>query len=216
VSARVGKLSDLRPASPPSARERRRQETEQALLTSGRELFAKQGFEATSVSDIAARAGVSLRTFYRYFPAKEWIACHGVYRFAVDGVEAMRRRPVTESTIDSLIEVTRALEAGDYDEALALDFQLVGSIPSVAGMQHLIISTAQDDLNELFAQRLGLPPTAMAARLPAVAATVAYETSLRTWWSRFEAGESSPGIWELARDTLEMLRPAFDALPHPV
>lgn len=36
----------------------------------GLELFTSQGFEATSVDDIAAAAGVSRRTFFRYFPAK--------------------------------------------------------------------------------------------------------------------------------------------------
>jgi AcrR family transcriptional regulator len=212
VSASVGKLTDLRPASEPSARERRRQETETALLTAGRELFARQGFEDTSVADIAERAGVSLRTFYRYFPAKEWIACHGLYRFTIDGVEALRQRPVAESPIDSLIAVTRVLEGGGYDDALTLDFRLSGSIPSVAGVQHLVMSAAQDDLCALFAQRLGVPATTAEARFPAVAVTVAYETSLRIWWSRFEAGEPGAGLWDLARDTLEMLRPSFDAL----
>ena len=208
----MGKLLDLRPAPPLSARDRRRQETEQALLDAGRRLFADQGFEATSVADIAARAGVSLRTFYRYFPAKEWIASHGVYRFTVDGVEALRQRPAAESAIDSLVAVTGLLEAGGYDDALALDFRLVGAIPSIAGVQHLIISAAQDDLCALFAQRLGLPATSPEARFPAVAATVAYENSLRTWWSRYESGEDGLGIWDLARATLELLRPAFDAL----
>lgn len=211
MSAVVGKLAELRPVPEPTARDRRRQETEKALLDAGRELFARKGFETTSVSDIADRAGVSLRTFYRYFPAKEWIACHGVYRFTVDGVEVLRGRPGSEAPIESLLAVTRALEAGAYDEALALDFRLA-ALPSVAGVQHLILTAAQDDLCALFAQRLGLPATSPEARLPAVAVVVAYENALRTWWSRFEAGETGPGIWELARETLELLRPSFDAL----
>jgi AcrR family transcriptional regulator len=205
----VGKLLDLRPAPAPSAREQRRRETEQALLTAGRELFASQGFEATSVSDIATRGGVSLRTFYRYFPAKEWIACHGVYRFTVDAVEALRRRPVTESPIDSLIEVTKVLEAGDYDDALALDFVLVETVTSVAGVQHHILVAAQDDLSQVFADRLGVPDTAIEAKLPAVVATVAYEVAMRTWWSRQNAGEPGPGVWELARTILELQRPTL-------
>jgi len=46
------------------ARERRRS----ALLTAGRLVMAEKGVEATSIADIASRAGVSPGTFYNYFP----------------------------------------------------------------------------------------------------------------------------------------------------
>ena len=35
------------------------------------DLFEDQGFEATTVEQIAERAGVSRRTFFRYFPSKQ-------------------------------------------------------------------------------------------------------------------------------------------------
>ena len=43
-----------------------RAELEQIAL----ELFAERGFEATTVDDIAAAAGISRRTFFRYYPSK--------------------------------------------------------------------------------------------------------------------------------------------------
>jgi mycofactocin system transcriptional regulator len=43
-----------------------RQELEQICL----DLFTHQGFEATSIEDIAAAAGIGRRTFFRYFPSK--------------------------------------------------------------------------------------------------------------------------------------------------
>jgi TetR/AcrR family transcriptional regulator, regulator of mycofactocin system len=43
-----------------------RAELEQAAFT----LFAARGFEATTVDDIAAAAGIGRRTFFRYFPSK--------------------------------------------------------------------------------------------------------------------------------------------------
>ncbi len=41
------------------------------LLASGRELFAGKGFKDTNVADITAAAGVSVGTFYNYYPSKE-------------------------------------------------------------------------------------------------------------------------------------------------
>ena len=51
------------PRSPEPTRER--------LVDAALELFALQGYGATTVDDIAARAGVSPRTFFRHFPDKE-------------------------------------------------------------------------------------------------------------------------------------------------
>ena len=45
--------------------------TRHRLVDSAMALFAEQGFEATSVEDITARAGVGRTTFFRHFPTKE-------------------------------------------------------------------------------------------------------------------------------------------------
>jgi AcrR family transcriptional regulator len=58
-------------APPTSLRERKKRKTRQALIDNGMRLFAEQGFEATTVDQIAELTEVSQRTFFRYFPAKE-------------------------------------------------------------------------------------------------------------------------------------------------
>ena len=45
--------------------------TRRRLVDSAMALFAEQGYEATSVEDVAARAGVGRTTFFRHFPTKE-------------------------------------------------------------------------------------------------------------------------------------------------
>lgn len=57
------------------------------------ELFERDGVEATRVEDIAAAAGISTRTFFRYFPSKEHAA------FAQD--------PDVEAVVDETIEGLR-------------------------------------------------------------------------------------------------------------
>ena len=54
-------------------RERKKQATRDALIEAALELFSIQGFDTTSVDQIADRVEVSARTFHRYFPAKEHV-----------------------------------------------------------------------------------------------------------------------------------------------
>ncbi len=55
---------------PQAPQQERSREKHAALLDAGMELFAKQGFEATTARQISERAGVSVGTFYRYFHNK--------------------------------------------------------------------------------------------------------------------------------------------------
>jgi AcrR family transcriptional regulator len=64
---------------PPSRREERKLRTQRALQQAALDLFAKNGFEATTTDEIAERAGVSPRTFFRYFPTKESVLFVGEY-----------------------------------------------------------------------------------------------------------------------------------------
>ncbi|WP_183086272.1 TetR family transcriptional regulator [Mycetocola tolaasinivorans] len=58
-------------------RERRRLETSAAIGDATLDLFETRGVEHTTVADIAAAAGISVRTFFRYFPSKEAAAVDG-------------------------------------------------------------------------------------------------------------------------------------------
>ena len=55
-------------------RERKKRRTRETLIRIAGDLFAKKGFEATTVDEIAEKADVSRSTFFRYFPTKEMVA----------------------------------------------------------------------------------------------------------------------------------------------
>ncbi|MDQ0642767.1 TetR/AcrR family transcriptional regulator [Microbacterium murale] len=62
--------------------EARRRRTRRALLDSALHLFESQGYSETTVAEIVHRAGVSERTFYVHFPAKEDLLFSHVQDFA--------------------------------------------------------------------------------------------------------------------------------------
>ncbi|MFZ5786437.1 MAG: TetR family transcriptional regulator [Acidobacteriota bacterium] len=57
-------------------RERKKELRRQAIVSAAWELFRERGYAATTVEEIAARAGIARRTFFRYFPTKEAVVFH--------------------------------------------------------------------------------------------------------------------------------------------
>ncbi|HEY1782763.1 MAG TPA: TetR/AcrR family transcriptional regulator [Roseiarcus sp.] len=53
-----------------------------ALIDAGAELFAEKGYEATTMTEIAARAGAAIGSLYQFFPSKEALAEALFNRFA--------------------------------------------------------------------------------------------------------------------------------------
>ncbi|MFF1477068.1 TetR family transcriptional regulator [Streptomyces sp. NPDC058301] len=68
-------------------REQKKQQTYQAVSDVAIALFLEKGFDNVPVAEIAAAAGISKPTLFRYFPAKEDLALH---RFADHEDEAAR------------------------------------------------------------------------------------------------------------------------------
>ncbi|MFJ8779325.1 TetR family transcriptional regulator [Streptomyces sp. NPDC102476] len=83
-------------------RERKKQRTREALMRVAIELFTTEGYERTTVDDIADAVGVSQRTFFRYFAGKEDAALALDAMTVTRFVDAVRARPAHEPPLEAL------------------------------------------------------------------------------------------------------------------
>ena len=89
---------------------------EQAALT----LYGERGFEETTVAEIAARAGLTERTFFRYFSDKREVLFGGAGMLQQVLVDAAAAAPATAGpmeVVDRVLDAVGALFAGRRDFA---------------------------------------------------------------------------------------------------
>ncbi|WP_202919009.1 TetR/AcrR family transcriptional regulator [Saccharothrix deserti] len=89
-------------AEKPDLRERTRQAVRAQLMAVAWDLFVEQGYDATTVDEIAAAVGMSQRSFFRYFGSKEDVV---LVKFEAVGVmlaDELARRPVSEDVWTAL------------------------------------------------------------------------------------------------------------------
>src|SRR5262249_6425171 len=90
--------------------------TRQSIVKAGLELFSRQGFDETRVEEIADACGVSKRTFFRYFPAKEDILFADAPELSAALIALLRAQPRQISSAAALHFALRAV-APDYASA---------------------------------------------------------------------------------------------------
>ncbi len=89
-------------------RERKRRLTRQTISDAATTMFATRGFDHVTVSEVAARVGVSEKTIYNYFPTKESMVLDAADDTLVQLAQALRERGPDESLTDAVL---RALES---------------------------------------------------------------------------------------------------------
>jgi AcrR family transcriptional regulator len=86
----------------PALRERTRRAVRAELTDVAMDLFLRRGFDATTVDEIAAAAGISRRSLFRYFASKEAIIFDNLQDIGEQLAEALAGRPRAEDPWTSL------------------------------------------------------------------------------------------------------------------
>jgi AcrR family transcriptional regulator len=81
-------------------RERKKRETRETIARAAWKLFARRGFDAVTVADIARAANVSEKTVFNYFPTKEDLVFGAGMQRTAALIEAVRTRPSGASIVE--------------------------------------------------------------------------------------------------------------------
>lgn len=101
-------------------RERKKARTREALQEAAMERFSRQGFDGTTVEEIAEACEVSPRTFFRYFPTKEDVLFADAEARRERLLAVIAERPVDEPAFGVLRAAMRTLAADYRDDRDAL------------------------------------------------------------------------------------------------
>ena len=116
----------------PDWRQRKKTITRERIRASALQLFREQGYDATTVEQIAAAAGVSHMTFFRYFPTKEDVAMSDSYDPMIAALleQTPATWPLTQRIRTALLQGLQQVYDTDRDALLAQN-KLIVSTPAL-------------------------------------------------------------------------------------
>ena len=189
-------------AAPLGLRERKKLKTRRAIRAAAFSRFTAQGYEGTTVDQIAADAEVSPSTFFRYFPTKEDLIITDDYDPIMEA--ELRSRPAEESILESLLKAMilplRTILAEERDEML-MRVQLLLANPAVRARSLVELNRSRDMLLRVFAERTGRPQQDLALRVQ-IAAMLAASSETVEYWAEHDG----------KGDLIELLEQALDAV----
>lgn len=166
-------------------RERTRRAVRSELAALAVQMFRDRGFDNTTVEDIARAAGLSKRSFFRYFPTKEDAVFEGVTSLGEQVAEAIASRPADESAWDCLHAVLRDWQQAINTERQALDsLRLIETTPALRARHHQQRDQIRAHITAALQARPGSQLDPFTADLITSAAAATLDCVLREWLRR--------------------------------
>lgn len=197
---------------PMSVRERTRRLVIEELVALAQTMFVERGYEEVTVDEIAKAAGMSRRTFFRYFGSKEELLL-GRYQVAVDRlVDAFAASPANEPLWESLRRALGAVAAYFDDPAqsvqTASNERIIQAYPLLRAGLYQRLAGLEDRWAEIIRDRTGR--TGVDDPYPAMiagSAVAALEAAKRAWLA---CGQSRT-LASLIDDAMRSMSPTKDA-----
>jgi AcrR family transcriptional regulator len=189
---------------------RKRDATRQRLLEAATRRFEANGFEGTTGAAIAEDAGVTERTFFRYFPTKADVLVanwqeHAAFALRVALTES-RKANVCDAVRDALILFTHRLEA-EYGSRIRNAPHVFGDRSAFQATITMLLDI-ENRIGDEIATRTGRTPNDFGVRTAAHASVGVMRAAIRS----YIVAPTGPPMSELITDGMRRLRPCFKAL----
>jgi AcrR family transcriptional regulator len=193
------------PEAEPNWRQRKKAETRDRIRACALRLFLEQGYDATTVEQISAAAGVSHMTFFRYFPAKEDVVLSDSYDPLI--ASRLEQTPVSWPLLQRirtvLVEGLAQVYETDRDTLLAQN-KLIASTPALRDRLWADQIATQRLFLEVLGAGQGDRRPSLQARVTVAACLAAASTAILAW-------VENDGTPELP----ELIDQAFETLANP-
>ncbi|MEY9843875.1 TetR family transcriptional regulator [Streptacidiphilus sp. MAP5-3] len=171
--------------APLGLRERKKLKTRRAIRSAAFSLFADQGYEATTVDQIAAVAEVSPSTFFRYFPTKEDLVISDDYDPLLEAAFRARPKdePLRQALRTAMVGPLRQVLAAERDEML-LRMELYRQVPAIRARAMTEQQQTSARLCRLIAERTGEDPAGLHLRVLVTTIVAAAGEAVLYWSER--------------------------------
>ncbi|MEV4175492.1 TetR family transcriptional regulator [Nonomuraea sp. NPDC049709] len=194
-------------------RELQRQRVHEAISTAAITLFLARGFDEVPVTEVAAAAGVSKPTLFKYFPTKEDLVLHRIADHLGEPARVVRGRGPGERPLralrrhflDGLARRDPVTGLNDHPEVLAYH-RMVFATPSLLARVHQYMSLDEEALAEALAETAD----DLTARLVAGQVLAAQRVLARRNWQLLADGRP---LAEVEAEAVRAAERAFDLLP---
>lgn len=164
--------------------ERKRQLVRDELAEAALRLLAERGFEETTVDDLAAAAGVSRRTFFRYFASKEDVVISSVVVVCEGIVAEVAARPADEPAPLAIREAVKTVTLEDFAEDREKSVALIRHTQNIPALRARFAERqdlVRDDLAAVLARRAGRDTPAPRDQFAAGLGLLAFVGALQLW-----------------------------------
>jgi AcrR family transcriptional regulator len=196
---------------PVGKREQHKIDTRNAIEDAARRLFDAHGYENVTVREIATAAGVTERTFFRYFGGKAELIVEDVLTWLPALQQLVRSQPATMSPVAALRSAFLALHEYNANSTAPTFMTLFSEGPPgpqiAASRRWRWFTAVMDALVTALLDRENSVDEETRYRIEvAVWATVAvFRTALVRHWELRSAGRPAPHVADLVREAFDQL-----------
>lgn len=170
-------------AQPMSLREHKKRQAQFVIEEAALRLFQQQGYEQTSIQDIADAVKMSPRTFFRYFASKEEVISGPMYATLSDGIRSLQHIAPTESP-HTVLRATIMHLASLYQQQKAsflIRYQVAAQTPSIASIYIYVLIETEPTLCDALCSHLEAATNRKEMRLLVGIYMTAFRVAVEAW-----------------------------------